>query len=129
MEVAVNGSVLTSVWGYNTILNLGTATPGDNTVVYSYNATTGTLWGSLDGGLFQTAVFGGQDPSPGPQYWAFGVADGTTLSGNGNAYTDTISSAVISNIGLVPEPSSFVLLGLSGIGLLVAGRRVRARRS
>lgn len=127
VEVATNGQVLTSVWGYNSILNLGTATPGDNTVVYSYNAGLGKLFGSLDGAVFSTASFGRQDPPA--QYWAFGVQDTTTLSGASNPYTNTISSVVISNIGLVPEPSSFVLLGLSGIGLLVAGRRIRTRRA
>ncbi len=129
VEVSTSGQVYTSVWGYNTILGLGAATPGDNTVVYSYNATLGKLFGSLDGAAFSTASFARQDPNTGTQYWSFGVADGTKLSDAGNAYTSNISSVVISNIGLVPEPSSFVLLGLSGIGLLLAGRRVRARRS
>ncbi len=132
VEVSAAGQVDAAVWaGYLATINLGAATPGDNTVVYSYNDTLGKLFGSLDGAPFVTLNVTRQDPvsnGGASQIWAFGVPDTTTAT-TGLAYSNTISSVVISNIGLVPEPSSFVLLGLSGIGLLVAGRRIRTQRA
>jgi hypothetical protein len=85
--------------------------------------------GAYDGnGQLRFGVWTGSKPDPIKDYLGFLSIDGGFMTSNGNAYFidgryDTLDVAINLSARPVPEPSSLLLLGTGGLGILAMLRR------